>query len=55
MIAPSRRTRVTATNRLNGARDWPARGEILTRPDDFGPPELNSDHRPVRATFEVEP
>lgn len=39
----------------NGARDWPARGEILTRPDDFGPPELNSDHRPVRATFEVEP
>lgn len=37
----------------NGARQWPARSQVLTRPDDFNPEEKNSDHRPVRAVFEV--
>lgn len=37
----------------NSARDWKAHSEVLTRPDDFSPEEQNSDHRPVRANFEV--
>jgi endonuclease/exonuclease/phosphatase family metal-dependent hydrolase len=37
----------------NGAKQWPAKSQVLTRPDDFNPEEKNSDHRPVRATFEV--
>lgn len=37
----------------NGARMWPAESQVLTRPDDFCPEELNSDHRPVRARFEI--
>jgi endonuclease/exonuclease/phosphatase family metal-dependent hydrolase len=37
----------------NSAQQWPARGEVLTRPDDFCPESENSDHRPVRARFEA--
>ena len=37
----------------NGARNWPAQSQVLTRPDDFCPESENSDHRPVRARFEV--
>lgn len=38
----------------NQARDWRASSQVLTRPDDFSPEEMNSDHRPVRAHFEVD-
>lgn len=37
----------------NSAREWKARSQVLTRPDDFSPEDQNSDHRPVRADFEV--
>ena len=37
----------------NEARNWKATSQVLTRPDDFSPEDLNSDHRPVRADFEV--
>lgn len=36
-----------------GARQWTARSEVLTRPDDFNPEDKNSDHRPVRATIDI--
>lgn len=36
-----------------GARQWPARSEILTRPDDFNPEDQNSDHRAVRAVIDI--
>ena len=37
----------------NEARYWKAQSQVLTRPDDFSPEDQNSDHRPVRADFEV--
>lgn len=37
----------------NAARKWPAQSQVLTRPDDFCPESENSDHRPVRARFEI--
>ena len=37
----------------NEARNWKASSQVLTRPDDFSPEDQNSDHRPVRADFEV--
>ncbi|MBS2034080.1 endonuclease/exonuclease/phosphatase family protein [bacterium] len=37
----------------NQAREWKANSQVLTRPDDFSPEDQNSDHRPVRANFEI--
>lgn len=37
----------------NQAREWKGTSQVLTRPDDFSPEDQNSDHRPVRADFEV--
>jgi endonuclease/exonuclease/phosphatase family metal-dependent hydrolase len=37
----------------NGARSWPYQSQIVTRPDDFSPPERASDHRPVRTVFQL--
>lgn len=37
----------------NEARNWPARSQIVQREDDFCPDSQNSDHRPVRAMFDI--
>lgn len=37
----------------NEARQWPASSRILVREDDFCPDSDNSDHRPVRALFQI--